>query len=160
MQNCIVVAVSQKNHDPEMESSHDPSEPDPECTPFTSDCDDELGTAAPDTIDFTTATSTSPRVDVTRVATEHLLKLKQRPGVTESLLKEVVEMNQALVRGIIMNATSDIQEVESTDPTTIVSKLNEHANSLDCLSTSYSINARMKLNFPTCVSCRFNCATI
>ena len=55
---------------------------------------------APDTTDFTTATSTSPRVD-TRVATEHLLKLKQRPGVTESLLKEVVAMNQALVRGSI-----------------------------------------------------------
>lgn len=71
-----------------------------------------------------------------------------------------MEMNQTLVRGIIMNAISDIQEIESTDPTTIVSKLTEHANLLDCLSTSYSINARMKLNFPTCVSCRFNCATI
>lgn len=61
-----------------MESSHDPPESAPERTPFTSDCDDDLGAVAPDTIDFTTATSTSPRVDITRVATEHLLKLKDQ----------------------------------------------------------------------------------
>ena len=67
-------------------------------------------------------------------------------------------MNQALVRGVIMNATSDVQELESTDPA-IVSKLGEHANSLDCLSTSYSMNARMKLNFPACIS-YILCATI
>lgn len=167
MQNCIVVAVQQNHHHTEMESSHGSSESAPGCIPFTSNCDDDqLGTVTTDTVDFDTAatTSTSPRVDITRVATEHLLKLKQRPGVTESLIKEVVEMNQALVRGVIMNATSDIQELESTDPAIIVSKLSEHANSLDCLNTSYSINARMKLNFPTCVSCWINeytlCATI
>ena len=137
-----------KNHDPEMESSQ--SESTPGCTP--SNCDDDLVTVTTETVDFTTS-SKSPRVDITKVATEHLLKLKQRPGVTESLLKEVVEMNQALIRGVIMNATSDIQELENTDPAFIVSKLSEHANSLDRLSTSYSINATMKLNFPTAVSC-------
>ena len=52
-----------------------------------------------------------------------------------------------------MNAVSDIQELESTDPNIVVRTLSKHANSLHCLGTSYSINARMKLNFPTCVSC-------
>lgn len=139
---------SPKNHDSEMESSL--SESNPGCTPFASNCDDDLATMATETV--TTTSSKSPRVDITKVATEHLLKLKQRPGVTESLLKEVVEMNQALIRGVIMNATSDIQELESTDPALTVSKLSEHANSLDHLSTSYSINATVKLNFPTAVS--------
>ena len=142
------IMKSPQNNDREMESSQFESTTDH--SSFTSNCDDhDLDTVTIDAIDIT---NSSPRVDITRVATEHLLKLKQRPGVTESLLKEVVEMNQALIRGVIMNAASDIEELESTDTALVISKLSEHANSLDCLSTNYSINATMKLNFPTAVS--------
>ena len=61
-------------------------------------------------------------------------------------------MNQALIRGIIMNATRDIQELDGVDTALISSKLNERTNALDCLSTSYSINSTMKLKYPTAVN--------
>ena len=55
-----------------------------------------------------------------------------------------------------MNATTDIQEMNSTDQSLMLSKLGEHANSLDHLSTSYSINTAMKPNFPKAASCWLN----
>ena len=59
--------------------------------------------STPDTLTFLITenldATKSPRADIVGIATGCLLKLKQRPGVTESLLKEVVEMNQALIRG-------------------------------------------------------------
>ena len=106
---------------------YDPEAELPDCTP----------TLVTGNLDGTK--SISPRIDIVEIVTGYLLKLKLRPGVTESL-----KLNQALIRGVIVNAIRDIQELESTDPAVLESKLEEHTSTLDGLSTSYSINSVMK----------------
>ena len=60
--------------------------------------------------EFTSVSATN-KIDIEDVACGCLLKLRCKPGVTESLLNEVTESIETIVDGVLLNVKADIIEL-------------------------------------------------
>ena len=96
------------------------------------------------------------KVDIEDVACGCLLKLRCKPGVTESLLNEITE---SVMNGVLLNLKADIAEhfersksdYNTTDTTAVISPVDNASDPLASLSTTYRLKSITPVKYPTVV---------
>ena len=98
--------------------------------------------------------------DATKVASGHLIQLKCKAGVTQSILPSIVEMNEAVVDSVLNNVSLKIAErfqaskIGPEDPlaTDIQEIIESNRNPLRSLHTIYCQNSTIQAHYPMVVS--------
>ena len=98
--------------------------------------------------------------DVTKVASGHLIQLKCKAVVTQSILPSIVEMNEAVVDSVLDNISCKVSErlqangIGPEEPlaTDIKEIIESHRNPLRSLHTIYCQNSMMQAHYPMVVS--------
>lgn len=98
--------------------------------------------------------------DATKVASGHLIQLKCKAGVTQSILPSVVEMNEAVVDSVLDNVSCKVAErlqasgIGPEEPlaTDIREIIESHRNPLRSLHTVYCQNSMIQAHYPMVVS--------
>ena len=115
-------------------------------------------TAYHDKEEYTSAATN--KVDVEDVACGCLLKLKCKPGVTESLLNEITESIETVVNGVLLNLKEDItalfenseRNYNTADTAAVISLIDNASDPLASLSTIYRLKSVTQAKYPTVVS--------
>ena len=98
--------------------------------------------------------------DIVKVACGHLIRLKCKAGVTQTLLPSIVEMNEAVVDGVLTNISSKVMErfqangIEAESPLAreVRDVIESHRNPLQSLQTVYCQNSHIQAHYPMIVS--------
>ena len=98
--------------------------------------------------------------DTTKVASGHLIQLKCKAGVTQSILPSIVEMNEAVVDSVLDNVSSKVAErlqangigPEERLATDLQEIIESHRNPLRSLRTVYCQNSVIEAHYPMVVS--------
>ena len=97
--------------------------------------------------------------DAANVATGYLLRLKSRPGITQSSLVEVVAMNDAVVNSVLDHTSSDLCcvleshgiEEHSSLAISVQSVLEKHKDPLSNLRTTYRQSSAIQSQYQAAV---------
>ncbi len=100
------------------------------------------------------------KVDIEDVACGCLLKLRCKPGVTESLLNEVTESIETVVNGVLLNLKTDVTELlknsetkyNTADTAAVISLIDDASDPLASLSTTYHLKSITQTKYPAIVS--------
>lgn len=98
--------------------------------------------------------------DATKVASGHLIQLKCKAGVTQSILPSIVEMNEAVVDSVLNNISLKVAErlqangigPEDLLTTDIQEIIESNRNPLHSLHTIYCQNSMIQAHYPMVVS--------
>ncbi len=100
------------------------------------------------------------KVDIEDVACGCLLKLKCKPGVTESLLNEITQSIETVVNGVLFNLKTDVTELfnkseanyNPADTAAVISLIDDASDPLASLSTTYRLKSVTQTKYPAVVS--------
>ena len=107
-----------------------------------------------------TSAAITNKVDVEDVACGCLLKLRCRPGVTESLLNEVRESIDTVVNGVLLNLKEDVtvlfenseRNYSTADTAAVISLIDDASDPLASLNTTYLLKSVTQAKYSTVVS--------
>lgn len=107
-----------------------------------------------------TSAAITNKVDVEDVACGCLLKLRCRPGVTESLLNEVRESIDTVVNGVLLNLKEDVtvlfenseRNYSTADTAAVISLIDDASDPLASLNTTYRLKSVTQAKYSTVVS--------
>lgn len=99
-------------------------------------------------------------IDIVKVASGHLISLKCKAGVTQSLLPSIVEMNEAVIDSVVTNISSKVMErlqangvqAECELAKEVKDAIESHRNPLRSLRTVYCQNSLIQAHYPMIVS--------
>ena len=89
-----------------------------------------------------------------------LLRLRCKPGVTESLLNEVTESIETVVNGVLLNLKADVTELlknsetnyNTADTAAVISLIDDASDLLASLSTTYRLKSITQTKYPAVVT--------
>jgi len=143
------VALTESQEDPPNSNVH--AEQD-SVNPITSNTGDESQT--------TPSSTALAAEDPVAVAAGFLLHFKGKSGITQTVLTELIQMNQAVVGSVLANLSSELtnvlesNEVDLKSPlaTRILEAVERQNDQLDGLQTTYRQNLYLQTQYPTVVS--------
>ena len=117
-------------------------------------------TAESDESQTTPSSTALAAEDPVAVAAGFLLHFKGKSGITQTVLTELIEMNQAVVGSVLANLSSELtnvlesNEVDLKSPlaTRILEAVERQNDQLDGLQTTYRQNLYFQTQYPTVVS--------